>query len=67
VVSPWSHCTQEGATLRLAGAITGLFVVVEMLLLQKLVKLIPQAVFSGITAMGSRRTQDLFVESYLYL
>ena len=39
---------KEGATMRLAGISAGIFVIIEMLLLQKLVKLIPQAVFCGI-------------------
>ena len=34
--------------MRLAGMITGVFVILEMLVFQKAVKLIPQAVFSGI-------------------
>ena len=39
---------KEGGTMRLAGMITGVFVILEMLVFQQAVKLIPQAVFSGI-------------------
>lgn len=39
---------KEGATLRLAGILVGVFVLVEMLLFQSLINLIPQAVFAGI-------------------
>jgi SulP family sulfate permease len=38
----------EGATLRLAGICVGLFVIVEMLLFQQYISLIPQAVFTGV-------------------
>lgn len=40
--------TKEGATMRLAGAMVGVFVILEMLLLQGWLSLIPQAVFVGI-------------------
>ena len=39
---------KEGGTMRLAGMITGVFVILEMLVFQQALKLIPQAVFSGI-------------------
>ena len=39
---------KEKATLRLAGIMVGIFVIVEMLLFQDLISLIPQAVFSGL-------------------
>ncbi|MCA8921670.1 MAG: hypothetical protein KDD82_07645, partial [Planctomycetes bacterium] len=39
---------KEGATLRLAGVAVGVFVVLEMLMLQDLIALIPSAVFSGV-------------------
>ena len=39
---------KEGATLRLAGVMVGVFVLVEMVLLKDLVSLVPQAVFAGI-------------------
>ena len=38
----------EGATMRLAGIMVGIFVLIEMLLFQDLIAQIPQAVFSGI-------------------
>ena len=38
----------EGATMRLAGVFVGILVLVEMILCQNLISLIPQAVFSGI-------------------
>ena len=38
----------ENATLRLAGVLTGAFVLVEMLLFQDLVSYIPKAVFAGL-------------------
>ena len=38
----------EGATRRIAGVLVGAFVLVEMLLCQDLVGLIPQAVFAGV-------------------
>jgi len=38
----------EGATLRLAGILTGVFVLAEMMLFQNLISLIPKAVFAGI-------------------
>ncbi len=38
----------EGATTRLAGVMVGIFVLVEMLIFQDLISLIPQAVFSGV-------------------
>lgn len=40
--------TKEGATMRLAGFMVGVFVILEMLLLQDWLGLIPQAVFIGI-------------------
>lgn len=39
---------KEGATLRLAGVLVGVFVLIEMILFQNLINLIPQAVFTGI-------------------
>ena len=39
---------KEGGTMRLAGVFAGCFVLVEMVVLQRLVQLIPQAVFSGV-------------------
>lgn len=39
---------KENATLRLAGILSGLFVLVEMLLFQDLVSYIPKAVFAGL-------------------
>ena len=39
---------KEGGTMRLAGTAAGVFVMVEMLLFQSFVKLIPQAVFTGV-------------------
>lgn len=41
---------KEGATMRLAGMMVGVFVIIEMLLLQDWISLIPQAVFVGILA-----------------
>ena len=38
----------EGATMRLAGIMVGVFVLIEMLLFQDWIGLIPQAVFSGV-------------------
>ena len=38
----------EGATLRLAGVMVGIFVFIELAVLSDLIALIPQAVFSGI-------------------
>ena len=38
----------EGAMTRLAGVMVGVFVLVEMLMFQSLITLIPQAVFSGV-------------------
>ena len=38
----------EGATMRLAGVLVGIFVLIEMLMFQDLITLIPQAVFSGV-------------------
>ena len=38
----------EGATMRLAGGLVGVFVLIEMLMFQDLISLIPQAVFSGV-------------------
>ena len=38
----------EGATMRLAGVLVGVFVLIEMLIFQDLISLIPQAVFSGV-------------------
>jgi len=38
----------EGATMRLAGVLVGIFVLIEMLMFQDLISLIPQAVFSGV-------------------
>jgi len=38
----------EGAMTRLAGVMVGVFVIVEMLLFQDLITLIPQAVFTGV-------------------
>ena len=38
----------EGATWRLAGVAVGIFVIIEMLLFQDYISLIPQAVFTGI-------------------
>jgi SulP family sulfate permease len=40
--------TQEGATMRLAGMLVGVFVIIEMLLFQDYIELIPKAVFTGI-------------------
>lgn len=40
--------TKEGATLRLAGFMVGVFVLIEMLMFQSWLALIPQAVFVGI-------------------
>ncbi|CAM2064102.1 SulP family inorganic anion transporter [Sulfidibacter corallicola] len=39
---------KENATLRLAGIMVGVFVLIEMMLFQNYVKLIPQAVFAGL-------------------
>ena len=39
---------KEGATLRLAGILVGLFVLVEMVLFQNYISMIPQAVFAGL-------------------
>lgn len=39
---------KEGATLRLAGILVGVFVLVEMVLFQNYISLIPQAVFAGL-------------------
>jgi len=39
---------KEKATLRLAGILVGIFVILEMLLFQNYISLIPQAVFAGI-------------------
>jgi SulP family sulfate permease len=39
---------KEGATLRLAGILVGIFALVEMLVFQKWMELIPQAVFTGV-------------------
>lgn len=39
---------KEGATRRVAGVLVGVFALVEMLLLQGLIHLIPKAVFSGV-------------------
>jgi hypothetical protein len=39
---------KEGGTMRLAGTAAGVFVMVEMLIFQSFVKLIPQAVFTGV-------------------
>lgn len=39
---------KEKATLRLAGALVGFFVIVEMLMFQNLISHIPQALFAGI-------------------
>ena len=39
---------KENATLRLAGVMVGVFVLIEMVLFQNYVKLIPQAVFAGL-------------------
>jgi len=39
---------KEKATLRLAGVMVGIFALVEMVLLQDAINLIPQAVFSGV-------------------
>lgn len=39
---------KEGGTMRLAGMVTGFFVIIEMVIFQHMVKLIPQAVFTGI-------------------
>lgn len=39
---------KEKATLRLAGVLVGVFALIEMILLQDAINLIPQAVFSGI-------------------
>ncbi|HEX9691443.1 MAG TPA: SulP family inorganic anion transporter [Gemmatimonadales bacterium] len=38
----------EGATARFAGVLVGVFVLIEMLLFQDMLNLIPQAVFSGV-------------------
>jgi len=38
----------EGATMRIAGIMVGVFVLIEMLLFQDWIGLIPQAVFSGV-------------------
>jgi SulP family sulfate permease len=38
----------EGATMRIAGVAVGIYVLVEMLMLQDLIALIPSAVFSGV-------------------
>lgn len=40
--------TKEGATMRLAGVMVGVFVIFEMLMLQNWLALIPQAVFVGV-------------------
>lgn len=42
--------TKEGATMRLAGVMVGVFVIFEMLMLQGWLALIPQAAFVGILA-----------------
>lgn len=39
---------KEGGTMRLAGIAAGVFVMIEMLIFQKFVTLIPQAVFCGV-------------------
>jgi hypothetical protein len=39
---------KEGGTMRLAGTAAGVFVMIEMLIFQNFVKLIPQAVFCGV-------------------
>jgi SulP family sulfate permease len=39
---------KEGATLRLAGILVGVFVLIEMVLFQDFISLIPEAVFAGI-------------------
>jgi len=39
---------KENATMRLAGILVGVFVLVEMLLFQNMLSLIPQAVFAGV-------------------
>lgn len=39
---------KEGATWRAAGILVGVFVIIEMLLFQDLIKMIPKAVFTGI-------------------
>ena len=39
---------KEGATLRLAGIMVGVFVLLEMLLFQQWISLIPNAVFAGL-------------------
>lgn len=39
---------KEGATLRLAGIMVGVFVLVEMMLFQQYISLIPNAVFAGL-------------------
>ena len=44
---------KEGGTLRLAGSVAGAFVIVEMLVFQHLVKLIPQASPSSLNATHS--------------
>jgi SulP family sulfate permease len=38
----------EGATMRIAGIMVGVFVLIEMVLFQDWIELIPQAVFSGV-------------------
>jgi sulfate permease, SulP family len=40
--------TKEGATMRMAGIMVGVFVIIEMLMFQDWLALIPQAVFVGI-------------------
>lgn len=39
---------KEKATMRLAGVLVGIFALLEMILLQDMINLIPQAVFSGV-------------------
>jgi SulP family sulfate permease len=39
---------KEGGTMRLAGTAAGVFVMIEMLIFQSFVTLIPQAVFCGV-------------------
>ena len=39
---------KENASMRLAGILVGVFVLLEMLLFQDMLRLIPQAVFAGV-------------------
>ena len=56
---------KEGGTMRLAGVFAGCFVLVEMVVLQRLVQLIPQAVFSGVLIkVGCKCSAAPFASSF---